>query len=364
MFMNRQELEAACGWVCFSDGQLEAVTRAWRKTAASPELEGLAREDARQLADPQGPTRLLADPETLRAQLGDEAGLYPVLILLSRVRWLCGQYERLGIERQVLTDTLSDIPLWLDNSQRRFGVAQMREYGWLTNHMRLRLFRLGRLQYIHTESRVPAWFFENVQDGRVTALAQEGMRFDAALGELSDDCAAPETRFCLTPQTAQGHPIDQAGRIGPQTVALERSVWRLALAPGDPVLDVHIPEGPPLDPDQVAQSLRRAPAFFAEKLGLCDAKAFTCESWLMSPALSAIMPQSRLAAFQAMFRAVPYTLSDKQVFERVYGCARAEWNQLPMETRLQRGVRDWYASGRNCRQMQGVRLMPKGDVKA
>lgn len=111
MFMNRQELEAACGWVCFSDGQLEAVTRAWRKMAASPELEGLAREDARQLADPQGPTRLLADPETLRAQLGDEAGLYPVLILLSRVRWLCGQYERLGIERQVLTDTLSDIPL-------------------------------------------------------------------------------------------------------------------------------------------------------------------------------------------------------------------------------------------------------------
>ncbi|MEG0271055.1 MAG: hypothetical protein RR821_12475, partial [Clostridia bacterium] len=87
--------------------------------------------------------------------------------------------------------------------------------------------------------------------------------------------------------------------------------------------------------------------------------AFTCGSWLMSPSLPILAPGSHIAAFQQMFHVVPYTVRDNQIFERVYGRPFSIWEDMPMQTHLQRAVRDWYLLGNNCRQMQGVYLLPE-----
>ena len=57
------------------------------------------------------------------------------------------QYAALGISEQIWKDTMSDIRIWSDKLLRDTGIIGLREMGWLTNHLTLGLFRLGRLQF-------------------------------------------------------------------------------------------------------------------------------------------------------------------------------------------------------------------------
>ncbi|MCI6378626.1 MAG: acyltransferase domain-containing protein [Clostridiales bacterium] len=355
MLISQKELNEAFALISFSSRQRQAIETVWRQLNQNPLLERLARKDAAGLADPHGPEKIEADAAQLTALLGGLADVYPALILLTRVSWLKGEYALHGIHEAVLRDALSDIPLWMTHFENRAGRVGLGEYTWLTNHMRMRLFRLGRLEYIFTKSRVRAWFYRNDALSQCVALADSGLRFEVSGQLCTETCGQVATHHCEN-GVITGYPVDSLGRIQPQPVSLPANQWRMALAPGDPVLDVHIPEGPPMTPDAITASLQAAIPFYRDHLGLREERAFTCSSWLMSPALPQLLPGSNLAAFQKRFRVVPYTLRDNQVFERVYGKGFTAWQEMPMETRLQRGVRDWYMAGGVIRQMQGVIL--------
>ena len=53
------------------------------------------------------------------------------------------RYEKMGIAEEIYLDTMSDIKIWCENADNE-GV---KNYGWLKNHLKLELFRLGRLQF-------------------------------------------------------------------------------------------------------------------------------------------------------------------------------------------------------------------------
>lgn len=56
-------------------------------------------------------------------------------------------YQRLGIGDAVYFDTFGDITIWAGNCIRDYGEAGLNQYNWLSLHVRLELFRLGRLQF-------------------------------------------------------------------------------------------------------------------------------------------------------------------------------------------------------------------------
>ena len=57
------------------------------------------------------------------------------------------EYEKLGIGEDILIDTLKDIPRWTDTYTNLKGNLYLGELGWFRNHLTLRLFKLGRLQF-------------------------------------------------------------------------------------------------------------------------------------------------------------------------------------------------------------------------
>lgn len=57
------------------------------------------------------------------------------------------EYEKRGIGNEILIDTLKDIPRWTDTYTNLKGTLYLGELGWLRNHLTLRLFKLGRLQF-------------------------------------------------------------------------------------------------------------------------------------------------------------------------------------------------------------------------
>lgn len=64
------------------------------------------------------------------------------VVLICAVR-LRERYAEKGISDEVFLDTMSDIKIWCENADNK-GV---KNYGWLKNHLKLELFRLGRLQF-------------------------------------------------------------------------------------------------------------------------------------------------------------------------------------------------------------------------
>ncbi len=59
----------------------------------------------------------------------------------------CRRAAALGIPERVMTDTLGDIVIWTEYHTERTGGLYLGELRWLSSHVSLRLFRLGRLQF-------------------------------------------------------------------------------------------------------------------------------------------------------------------------------------------------------------------------
>ena len=159
--------------------------------------------------------------ETLAERLGCEKYGMFLTVYLLLSETTREIYRERGIDEAIFYDTMTDIPIWVNVSFRDYGIWGLREYGWIAGQLRARLFRLGRLQFERIEYRF----------------------------------AQPYTR---------------AGRT---------------IQNGDPIINMHIPEGDSITLDKRLDSYRRAYRFF-------NLEWFTCGSWLLYPAHYDFLPKN------------------------------------------------------------------------
>lgn len=57
------------------------------------------------------------------------------------------RYFEKGISDKIFFDTMDDIRIWIDDHRTRTGEYGLYELNWIMDHMRLAIFKLGRLQY-------------------------------------------------------------------------------------------------------------------------------------------------------------------------------------------------------------------------
>lgn len=62
------------------------------------------------------------------------------------------KYEEKGISRKIFTDTIEDIKIWTIDCYDRTSVFGLEHIWWLSFHLELRLFKLGRLQFNFTKA--------------------------------------------------------------------------------------------------------------------------------------------------------------------------------------------------------------------
>ncbi len=208
-------------------------------------------------------------------------------------------HARRGVPDHVSRATFADVGRHVRIARRKFGVHACYEQHWLTAHLRGLLFDLGRLQF---------------------NLA----RLDLDQAEL-----------------------DEGG---------------IEATPGTVVVETHIPETGPLAPEAVDASFARVQAFFAThfpELGMI--RYASCDSWLLDPQLSDIVPGSNIAGFGARFRLFRTAHeSDQSALDFVFRAPTTPRDQLPRETRLQRGLLDHLAGGGHIEARYGWLELPAG----
>jgi len=352
-FLEPEFVRWACGQVYVPEGMAEAAAQIAERIAGSEALRRLAwhmhyrlyRAKSTQWDD------VCAWP-TLQASLGDEAGLFYLVVLVSNVPEMQELHRKREVPAEVVRDTLLDMRNWLatDWKAGRRGLVPM-HVAWLQNHLRGDIYRLGRLQFQFGSFYYQLRAFRHCRTNVVVALAEEGMTYTLdgrrPHGEQDQAWTASLT---ITDTEAVGCPLHPAGRAVHRQVRLSLAEWRQELAPGDKVLHVHIPGGAPLHHEACGESFRRAMEFFARHYPEYRFATFCCSSWILNTWLEeALSPDSNLVRFQRELYLFPTSQWPNSMLHRVFGEGAVDPATAPRDTELRRAIISALEQGQDLR---------------
>ncbi|WP_017555901.1 acyltransferase domain-containing protein [Nocardiopsis baichengensis] len=267
------------------------IRAAWPDATWPPGLLHLVERLAARAAADAGTAPAWQDWPALHTAEDPRARCAPVIAFALSLPWYLEHQRALGVPEDVTRATLRDVGRQVAANRRMFGRTGLETAGWVALQFRSGLYELGRLQY----------------EPNVLATQASVRWFDHARA---------------------------------------RALGRPDLAPGAPCLRIHIPAGPPLDPGDVADSLRRARPFFRTRLG-ADHPVATCSSWMLDPRLNDHLGHDgNIARFQKLFTLVDEPApGDDDVFRFIHRSPRADPARARRTTRLERATADHVAAG-------------------
>lgn len=287
----------------------------------------------------------------LTHSLGPPGGLLYLLALLSGVDDMYAIHRDHEVPESVTRDTLSQIPLYLRETRESQGYPELTPHlaGWLMNHFTGILYRLARLQFQFGTSRYRIRVFRSTETGQVVALSEAGVRYrpDGQILRHGDpEEGAWTARLVQEGGEIAGFPIHPAGRALPREIRLDAGEWRGVLAPGDPVLNIHIPGGEPMYYDRCGEAFERALEFFPAHFPEREWVAFVCGSWILNSAIQDLLGEdSNLVRFQREVYLFPIGLSDESLPGAIFDEVPEDLSQAPRETSLQRAYIDAMQAG-------------------
>jgi hypothetical protein len=292
---------------------------------------------------------------TLEAAMGEQAGMFYLVVLLSGVPEMKEVHESHQVPPEVVRETLSDLTLWLGNERRRradagwwFGPGNV---AWLSNHVRGRLYRLGRLQFQFATFEYVVRAYRHLASGVVAALSEDGVRYRSYGGKSGrdegGDADAWTATLTVNDREVIGYPILPTGRAVRQEVRLGTSEWVEVMARGRPALNIHIPGGAPLAHEACGESFRRALEFFPRHFPERPFEVFCCGSWVLNAQIEEWLPaSSNIVRFQREFYLFPISLDSDYLLKNVFGEVPEDLSQAPRRTGFQRALLDYLVSGK------------------
>ena len=111
---------------------------------------------------------------------------------------------------------------------------------------------------------------------------------------------------------------------------------------GEKVISIHVPSDADLSKEAVEDSLNRAKLFFGNYYPEWKDCRYTCNSWLLSPALKSMLSEtSHIRAFQNRFEIVRENKDDRGIYRvAVSDPGDTDPKDLPAETSLQRNAKN------------------------
>lgn len=362
-FLHEGFVRAAAGEVGLDARDAQLAVETARRIAADEALARLAWH-ARYLAfvAPEEERSALRSFPGEMGALGKDTGLFYLVILLAGIDLWRRNAARRSLPRDVAADTLSDIRVKLNEYERWYGVRGLQpgSFAFLLRHVHGSLFQLGRLQFEMGPFRGSVHVWRRRRDGRVLALAADGTWYsrdgrlvvppprDEDRAELEEAAQVWQARLERREGCVVGHPVHPRGEALAGRCRLSLAEWEEVLAPGDPVLHLHIPSGAPLDPEQCTESLCRAEAFFPRHVPEFPFRAYSLGTWFLDAQLEGVLPPTaNIVRFSRRFYRFPAPSSPDAALRFVFGPNRpADPAALPQRTTLERRLVEHLVQGK------------------
>lgn len=131
--------------------------------------------------------------------------------------------------------------------------------------------------------------------------------------------------------------------------------YELKRLEGQQVIDIHIPSDANFSPKAVDESLEMAEEFLRihyPEMSDCD---FTCDSWLLSRQLEGMLKEeSNIRSFAKRFEILGEGEPDTEFVEWIFNTKTDNYETLPENTSLQRGMKKFILSGGLFRNGYGI----------
>ena len=289
--------------------------------------------------------------------LGELAGAFYLLVTLSGIPEAKKFHQIRRIPVKVLQDTYSDTWIWANDYKDKHNVwgIDLNIIPWLFNHLSGELYRLGRLQFVQRPFRQKIRVFRKHENQEVMLLSEDNVKFrgdgqiSGANGEDSQE-SNWTSLLLFDPECVVGTPIHPTGMAWSKEICLAWKSWQQVLAPGDPILEIHIPAGSPMDFDACGDSFLQVLDFFPRYFPDRPFLGFCCTSWLLNTQYQNwLLPDSNIVRFQREFYLFPIYSNKRSGFDRIFGTNSQDFSKLPRDTRLRRAVLDCLESGDHLR---------------
>ena len=300
----------------------------------------------------------------LEGQLGELAGVFYLLILLSAVPLIRELHKAQGVPEGITRDTcghFADTARFNRQAHGKWGFDP-RVIFWLRHHTAGELYGLGRMEYMVRPFRGRLEAFRNGETGEVVALAEDGVKFDRE-GFVDPDATDGWTaRFLAEDGAVTGCPISPTGVGVQREVELPLATWQRVLKPGDFVCEMHIPAGGNMTPERCEASMRQALEFLPGRFPDRPIVGFGCGSWILNPELEWIYsPSSNMVLWQRELYLYPLASDRRSGVYFAFGKDELDLATAPRDTSLQRALLDHLAAGGRLR--SGGMFMLKEDFE-
>lgn len=166
------------------------------------------------------------------------------------------KYKEKKISDEIFYDTMSDIRIWIDDHKARTNEDGLYELHWIMHHMKMNIFKIGRLQY-----QMFLWYFK-------------------------------------TPYNNHG-------------VKIKR---------GDKFINMHIPRGEKLVYEDCVKSLDMAKEFFQKYFPEFPNDRYACHSWLLYSGNKEFMPEgSNILKFASLYEIIEENEDPESAYLWLYG---------------------------------------------
>jgi hypothetical protein len=286
----------------------------------------------------------------------DAADRNPLLALLylvvgsSMVPAVRELHEARGIDEAVTRATCNEVAGFCENHLVAHpgtpGLLPAQLY-WLRHYPAGRLFRVGRFEYMVGEHRHAGPVYRHRLHGWTLAFADPDRAYTAD-GLEQCEADAPDAWMPVVEESddlVRGNPIDPRGIALRESVDLPTAEWDRVLAPGDPVLDLHIPAGGGMTLAAAKDSLARSFDFFERFVTSTRLKGIVCRSWIFNTQLEERMPDSNLADLMRQVYLVPARGSGKDGLFFIFCRDYDRLEEYPRQTRMQRALLDVLEGG-------------------
>ena len=351
-FLSPEFVIEACRGIYLPDEIVQAAAAAAALVAESPAMRALAWHCHWCFYHVDGyPSRSADNWPCMAGPLGELAGMFYLLVLLSRFPSMRALHRAHGIPERVVRDSMDQIYLRGVTCSAIFGRWGLDGHGarWLANFLRGDVYALGRLEHQFNVMNDPFRVYRHRTSSEIIALSEDGVSFrrDGQRHRGGEPPPAWTSRLLVSRDRIAGHPILPSGRAAAGIVTLAAADWTPVLGPGDPVLYFHIPGGIPLDHAACGDSFKAAMDFFPRHFPDRPYKAFFCGSWLLDTQLEDWLPSgSNLVRFLREFYLLPGGISERSILQTVFGNTADDLSRAPNDTSLQRALLELVSSGR------------------
>jgi hypothetical protein len=299
--------------------------------------------------------RIGADFPDMESVMGSDGPAFLMLLAISGIPESREYFKKMKMPQDVADWAVRDLGLWCEHFKLNKGIVGLtpRILGWECELIRGGLYRLGRLQFNIRPFGGRLRVYRNRSSREVLALAEDGLRLNSdgqfdGVDDIFDEKGAWTSTLLLESGKVEGNPVSSLGYVKKDKLELDLSEWEEVLAPGDPVLDTHIPAGGSMTVEACAESFERAMEFFPEYFPEKEFKGWSCHSWFLDVQYEDMLPETpNIIKFQREYYLYPIAASGQESYWRVFGeeGMKDGIENAPRKSSMQRAVAEYIENG-------------------